>query len=188
MMMKHFTAAQQTTPGSHCGNGARPCSPAALAAITGGSGLSGAAGSGDGGDSDGNIVRIEAGEGFQSRLLEALIGAQPGDIVEIPEGSFQPDQRDQPGCRQCHDPRPGPRQNQSWTSGGQLSGGESVLVTSNNVTLERLRCGQPAFGWRQVQTQQRGHDEGLACRVDLRRVRGKRRLRSLPGADRKCAD
>ena len=40
---------------------------------TGGSGLSDAAGSGDGGDSDGNIVRIEAGENFQSRLLTSYL-------------------------------------------------------------------------------------------------------------------
>ena len=84
MIMKKFTAAQHTIPAVivamalalliGCSDGSN-----------GGSGLSGAAGNGDGGGdgSEANIVRIEAGENFQSRLIEALIGARPGDIVEI---------------------------------------------------------------------------------------------------------
>ncbi len=134
--MKKFTAAQHTIPAVIVAM--------ALALLTGcsdssngGSGLSGAAGNGDGGGdgSEGNIVRIEAGENFQSRLIEALIGARPGDIVEISEGVFNLTSAisldvDSVTIRgQGHDKT-------ILDFGEQLSGGESVLVTSNNVILE----------------------------------------------------
>jgi parallel beta-helix repeat protein len=132
MMMKHFTAAQQTASGIFLAV-ALTLLTACSDSNNGGSGLSGAAGNDDG--SEDNIVRIEAGDNFQSRLLEALIGAQPGDIVEIPEGVFNLTSAisldvDSVTIRgQGHDKT-------ILDFGGQLSGGESVRVTSNNVTLE----------------------------------------------------
>jgi parallel beta-helix repeat protein len=132
MMMKHFTTTQQTASGIFLAV-ALTLLTACSDSNSGGSGLSGAAGNDDG--SEDNIVRIEAGENFQSRLLEALISAQPGDIVEIPEGVFNLTSAlsldvDSVTIRgQGHDKT-------ILDFGGQLSGGESVLVTSNNVTLE----------------------------------------------------
>ena len=132
MMMKHFTTTQQTASGIFLAV-ALTLLTACSDSNSGGSGLSGAAGNDDG--SEDNIVRIEAGDNFQSRLLEALIGAQPGDIVEIPEGVFNLTSAisldvDSVTIRgQGHDKT-------ILDFGGQLSGGESVRVTSNNVTLE----------------------------------------------------
>ncbi|MCX2976316.1 parallel beta-helix domain-containing protein [Candidatus Marimicrobium litorale] len=132
MMMKHFTTTQQTASGIFLAV-ALTLLTACSDGNSGGSGLSGAAGNDDG--SEDNIVRVEAGENFQSRLLEALISAQPGDIVEIPEGVFNLTSAlsldvDSVTIRgQGHDKT-------ILDFGGQLSGGESVLVTSNNVTLE----------------------------------------------------
>ena len=86
-------------------------------------------------ETDPNLVVIEAGEGFQTRLLEALIGAQPGNIIELPEGEFALDSGisldvDNVTIRgQGHD-------KSILNFGSQASGGESVLVTSNNVVLE----------------------------------------------------
>ena len=131
-MMRNLTAAQQTTLGIILAM-TLTLLTACSGSNNGGSGLSGATGNDDG--SEDNIVRIEAGEGFQSRLLEALIGAQPGDIVEIPEGVFNLTSAisldvDSVTIRgQGHDKT-------VLDFGGQLSGGESVRVTSNNVTLE----------------------------------------------------
>ena len=74
---------------------------------------------------------IEAGEGFQTRPpLEALIGAQPGNIIELPEGEFALDSGisldvDNVTIRA----RATTRGILNFGS-PQASGGESVLVTS----------------------------------------------------------
>jgi parallel beta-helix repeat protein len=84
---------------------------------------------------DPNLVLIEAGDDFQTRLMEALIGAQPGNIIELPEGEFTLDSaisldvdnvtiRGQGHARSI------------LNFAAQTSGGESLLVTSNNVVLE----------------------------------------------------
>jgi parallel beta-helix repeat protein len=84
---------------------------------------------------DPNLVVIEAGDGFQARLMEALIEAQPGNIIELPEGEFTLDTGisldvDNVTIRgQGHE-------KSILDFGAQQSGGESVLVTSNNVILE----------------------------------------------------
>ena len=84
---------------------------------------------------DPNLVIIEAGDDFQTRLMEAIIGAQPGQIIELPAGEFALDSAlildvDNVTLR-------GQGQEQSVLNfGSQTSGGESLLVTSNNVVLE----------------------------------------------------
>ena len=86
-------------------------------------------------DIDPNLVVIEAGDDFQTRLMEALIEAQPGNIIELPAGEFTLNTgisldvdnvviRGQGHTRSI------------LNFGAQESGGESVLVTSNNVVLQ----------------------------------------------------
>ena len=43
---------------------------------------------GDGENTDLNTTVIAPGEDFQTRLLEAIIGAQPGDVIELPESEL----------------------------------------------------------------------------------------------------
>ncbi len=84
---------------------------------------------------DPNVVQITAGEGFQTRLIEAMINASPGQIIELPEGEFSLNTAisldvDNVTLR-------GKGINSTVLNfGDQTSGGESVLVTSNNVALE----------------------------------------------------
>ncbi|QFU74386.1 hypothetical protein EY643_01255 [Halioglobus maricola] len=84
---------------------------------------------------DPNLIVIEAGDDFQTRLMEAMIEAQPGHIIELPEGEFSFNSAisldvDNVTIRgQGHEKT-------LLNFDAQTSGGESVLVTSNNVTLE----------------------------------------------------
>ena len=93
-------------------------------------------------DIDPNLVIIEPGEDFQSRLMEAMIEAQPGNIIELPEGEFSLNSAisldvDSVTLRgQGHDKT-------ILNFGEQISGGESVLVTSNNVVLENFAVVDP---------------------------------------------
>ncbi|MEP5567626.1 MAG: SO2930 family diheme c-type cytochrome [Halioglobus sp.] len=86
-------------------------------------------------DVDPNLIAIEAGDDFQTRVMEALIEAQPGNIIELPEGEFFFDTAisldvDNVIVR-------GQGQDKTILNfEAQTSGGESILVTSNNVTLE----------------------------------------------------
>lgn len=93
-------------------------------------------------ETDPNLVVIEPGEGFQRRLMEALIGAQEGHIIELPEGEFFLDTalsldvnnvtiRGQGQAKSVLNFR------------DQLSGGESLLITSNNVVLEDFAVVDP---------------------------------------------
>lgn len=91
---------------------------------------------------DPNLVIIEPGEDFQSRLMEAMIEAQPGNIIELPEGEFSLNSAisldvDSVTVRgQGHDKT-------ILNFDAQTSGGESVLVTSNNVVLENFAVVDP---------------------------------------------
>jgi len=86
-------------------------------------------------DIDPNLIVIEAGDEFQTRLMEALIGAQPGNIIELPEGEFSLNT----GISLDVDNviiRGQGHTKSILNFGAQESGGESVLVTSNNVVLQ----------------------------------------------------
>ncbi len=86
-------------------------------------------------DIDPNLVVIEVGDDFQTRLMEALIEAQPGNIIELPEGEFTLDT----GISLDVDNviiRGQGHTKSVLNFGAQESGGESVLVTSNNVVLQ----------------------------------------------------
>jgi parallel beta-helix repeat protein len=86
-------------------------------------------------DIDPNLIVIEAGDDFQTRLMEALIEAQPGNIIELPEGEFTLNT----GISLDVDNviiRGQGHTKSILNFGAQESGGESVLVTSNNVVLQ----------------------------------------------------
>lgn len=91
---------------------------------------------------DPNLVQIESGEGFQTRLMEALIGAQEGHIIELPEGEFTLDTAlgldvNNVTLRgQGHD-------RTILNFSAQTSGGESLRVTSNNILLEDFAVVDP---------------------------------------------
>jgi len=91
---------------------------------------------------DPNVVAVPAGEGFQTRLMEALIKAQPGNIVELPAGEFTLDA----GISLDVDNVTVRGQGHEQTVlnfATQTTGGESVLVTSNNVVLEDFAVVDP---------------------------------------------
>ncbi len=91
---------------------------------------------------DPNVVPVAAGEGFQTRLMEALINARPGNIIELPAGEFALNASisldvDNVTVRgQGLDAT-------VLNFDAQTTGGESVLVTSNNVVLEDFAVVDP---------------------------------------------
>jgi parallel beta-helix repeat protein len=88
---------------------------------------------------DGNQERdlAQADRSFQNQLIEQLIDAQTGDVIEIPEGVFVFDRSlslivDGVTIR-------GQGMDRSILSfQGQISGAEGLIVTANNFTLENL--------------------------------------------------
>jgi len=86
-------------------------------------------------DIDPNLVVIEAGDDFQTRLMEALIEAQPGNIIELPAGEFTLNTGISLGVDNVVIRGQGHTRS-ILNFGAQESGGESVLVTSNNVVLQ----------------------------------------------------
>jgi parallel beta-helix repeat protein len=116
-----------------------------LIACSDGGGNSGSSLSQSGGDSvvlDPNVVPVTAGDNFQTRLLEALINAQPGNIIELPAGEFTLNTAisldvDNVTLRGAG------LDSTVLNFASQTSGGESVLVTSNNVVLEDFAVVDP---------------------------------------------
>lgn len=91
---------------------------------------------------DPNLVTVEAGPEFQTRLLEALIQARPGNIIELPSGEFALD------TSLSLDVDNVTIRGQGLDStvlnfSRQTSGGESLRVTSNNVVLEDFALVDP---------------------------------------------
>lgn len=84
---------------------------------------------------DPNLVVIEPGDDFQRRVIEAFINIQPGQTIELPAGEYALDAQlsldvDNVTVR-------GQGEGDTLLDfGNQVSGGESILVTSNNVVLE----------------------------------------------------
>ena len=77
---------------------------------------------------------IEAGEGAQERIQEALILAEPGDVVELGEGRF--DLTDGLSLDVDNVTFKGAGMDKSVISfAGQLGAGEGLLVTSDDVVL-----------------------------------------------------
>ncbi|MEQ9465566.1 MAG: parallel beta-helix domain-containing protein [Haliea sp.] len=91
---------------------------------------------------DPNLVVVEPGDDFQRRMLEAFINAEPGQTIELPAGEFTLDAAvsldvDNVTVRgQGHE-------RTVLNFAAQLSGGESLLVTSNNVVLENFALVDP---------------------------------------------
>jgi parallel beta-helix repeat protein len=91
---------------------------------------------------DPNVVTIAAGEGFQTRLMEALINARPGNIIELPAGEFALNTSISLDVDNVTLRGKG-LDSTILNFDTQTSGGESVLVTSNNVVLEDFAVVDP---------------------------------------------
>ncbi len=91
---------------------------------------------------DEDTILIPAGDNIQDELVRALFEAQPGNVIELPEGEFQLDtplaiDTDNITLRgQGHEKT-------VLNFGAQASGGESVRVRSNNVVLEDFAVVDP---------------------------------------------
>ncbi|MDO8860583.1 parallel beta-helix domain-containing protein [Haliea sp. E1-2-M8] len=91
---------------------------------------------------DPNLVVVEPGEDFQRRLLEAFINAEPGQTIELPAGEFELDGALSLDVDNVTVRGQGPEQT-VLNFAAQVSGGESILVTSNNVVLEKFALIDP---------------------------------------------
>ena len=86
---------------------------------------------------DPNLILIAAGENFETELKEALISAIPGHIIKLPAGEFSLESAlniDVDGVTL----RGEGKDETMLNFAGQLTGGDSVQVTSNNVVIEDL--------------------------------------------------
>jgi len=86
--------------------------------------------------------RVEPGEGAQARLLEALILAAPGDVIELGEGRFTLTDGlslDVDGVTL----RGAGMDKSILDFTGQQGAGEGLLVTSDNVTLQGFAVENP---------------------------------------------
>jgi len=113
-----------------------------VACSDGNSGGSGASIQSGGDPVDPNVVLVAPGDDFQTRLLEAMISAHPGQVIELPEGEFKLDT----ALSLDVDNVTISGQGQDRTVldfGEQASGGESILVTSNNVVLQDFAVVDP---------------------------------------------
>lgn len=91
---------------------------------------------------DPDLVVVEPGEDFQQRLLEAFINAEPGQTIELPAGEFDLDGTLSLDVDNVTVRGQGPEQT-VLNFATQTSGGESILVTSNNVVLENFGLVDP---------------------------------------------
>lgn len=87
--------------------------------------------------SDPNEIRIKAGENFETDFKEALITAQPGHIIILPAGEFP---MSSPATLDVNNVtiRGAGKDATLLNFSGQLTGGESLLVVSDNVLVEEL--------------------------------------------------
>ena len=90
---------------------------------------------------DPNIINIEPGENFETELKTALIEAQPGNIIVLPEGEFPMTA----GLILDVNNVIVRGQGEATTvlNFAQSEGGDSFLVTSNNVALENFALVDP---------------------------------------------
>ena len=90
---------------------------------------------------DPNIINIEPGENFETELKTALIEAQPGNIIVLPEGEFPMT------AGLILDVNNvivrGQGEAATVLNFAQSEGGDSFLVTSNNVALENFALVDP---------------------------------------------
>ena len=106
-------------------------------------------GSDDRNDNDGpdrpddpNLIYIDAGPNFETDLQEALINAQPKNIIILPAGTF--DMTSATSLTVSNVTVRGQGQDKTILNyAGQQGGGESFLVTSNNVTVEDFAIVDP---------------------------------------------
>tara|TARA_R110002110_G_scaffold415748_1_gene654822 strand:+ start:54307 stop:56682 length:2376 start_codon:yes stop_codon:yes gene_type:complete len=84
---------------------------------------------------DPNVIQIADSDNFQTDLLEAMINAEPGNIIEMPAGEFSLTSSISLDVDNVTIRGKG-RDTTVLEFSGQTSGGDSVLVTSNNVILE----------------------------------------------------
>lgn len=91
---------------------------------------------------DPDLVEVAPGEDFQRRLLEAFINAEPGQTIALPEGEFALDAVLSLDVDNVTVRGQGPGRT-VLNFAAQASGGESILVTSNNVVLENFALVDP---------------------------------------------
>jgi len=113
-----------------------------LSACSGGNGNGGGSQPAAPEETDPNVIQIAGDEQFQTHLKEALFNAQPGNIIELPEGEFSLNSEltldvDNVTVRGKGHERT------VLNFGTQTSGGDSVLVRSNNVVLEGFAVVDP---------------------------------------------
>ena len=85
---------------------------------------------------DPNVIRIEAGPDFETDLKTALIEAQPGNVIILPEGEF-----DMTGgliLDVNNVTLRGQGEAKTILNFSQSTGGDAFLSTSNNVTVEHF--------------------------------------------------
>lgn len=87
--------------------------------------------------SDPNEIYIDAGENFESDFKEALITALPGNIIILPAGEHMMSSAASLDVNNVTIRGQG-RDSTVLNFSGQLSGGESLLVVSDNVLVEAL--------------------------------------------------
>ncbi|TNE65140.1 MAG: hypothetical protein EP335_06225 [Alphaproteobacteria bacterium] len=84
---------------------------------------------------DGAVVTVEAGEGFQERLQEALILAEPGSVIEVGAGRFE-----MTGGLSIDVPnltlKGAGKDATVFSFKNQVSGSEGLLITSDGVRVE----------------------------------------------------
>ncbi len=91
---------------------------------------------------DPNVIAVAAGDNFQTRLVEALIQAKPGNVIELPAGEFTLNTSISLDVDNVTVRGKG-LDSTVLNFATQTSGGESVLVTSNNVVLEDFAVVDP---------------------------------------------
>jgi parallel beta-helix repeat protein len=114
------------------------CAVALLAACSDGSNGNG---NGNNMPTDPNIINIQAGENFEVDLKTALIEAQPGNIIVLPEGEF-----DMTGGLILDVDNVivrGQGEKTTLLNFAQSTGGDAFLSTSNNVTVEHFALIDP---------------------------------------------
>jgi len=91
---------------------------------------------------DPNVIVIEAGENFESDFKSALISAQPGNVIVLPAGEFAMTSAASLDVNNVTIRGQG-RDSTLLNFSGQLSGGESLLIVSDNTLVEDLAVIDP---------------------------------------------
>ena len=119
---------------------------------------------------------------YQKVLIERLLDAKPGDVIEIPAGRFAFDRS--LSLRVDGVTLRGAGMDKTILSfKGQKAGAEGLLVNAGNFTLENLAIEDSKGDGLKINEGENITIRGVRVRVDRRPEDQQRRLRHLPGAD-----